>query len=94
MTSGEAIITGLTRGGHQWVPRFVQAIDTEKCIGCGRCYKVCGRDVLALVEHTDEDDTEKMVMTVAHPELCIGCQACARVCPKQCHSHAPAAAAS
>ncbi|MDA8098945.1 MAG: 4Fe-4S binding protein, partial [Nitrospiraceae bacterium] len=35
-------ITGTTRGGKSWTPRFVDAIDQEKCIGCGRCYKVCG----------------------------------------------------
>jgi Nif-specific ferredoxin III len=23
-------------------------IDPEKCIGCGRCYKVCGREVMTL----------------------------------------------
>ncbi|MGE4405099.1 ferredoxin III, nif-specific [Pseudomonas sp.] len=92
----EAVITGRTRGGAEWVPQFVTAVDAQKCIGCGRCYKVCPRDVFALVERSgmvdadddlyDEDD-EMMVMAIADGLDCIGCKACAAVCPKQCHTH-------
>ena len=35
--------------GETWTPTFVQSIDEEKCIGCGRCFKVCPRGVLAMV---------------------------------------------
>jgi Nif-specific ferredoxin III len=35
--------------GVEWVPQFAKEIEEEKCIGCGRCFKVCGRDVLQLV---------------------------------------------
>ena len=42
-------VTGLTRGGSEWIPQFVTDLNQEKCIGCGRCYKVCPRDVLDLV---------------------------------------------
>lgn len=92
----EAVITGRTRGGSEWVPQFVTAVDAQKCIGCGRCYKVCPRDVFELVERSgmvDEDDDlydeddEMMVMAIADGLDCIGCKACAAVCPKQCHSH-------
>ncbi|HAW39395.1 MAG TPA: ferredoxin III, nif-specific [Pseudomonas sp.] len=92
----EAVITGRTRGGAEWVPQFVTAVDAQKCIGCGRCYKVCPRDVFELVERSgmvgedddlyDEDD-EMMVMAIADGLDCIGCKACAAVCPKQCHTH-------
>ncbi|MGL4756530.1 MAG: 4Fe-4S binding protein, partial [Aeromonadaceae bacterium] len=41
-------ITGLTRGGRPWQPKFVTAVNYETCIGCGRCYKVCSRDVFDL----------------------------------------------
>ena len=34
--------------GRSWTPKFVHAINEEKCIGCGRCFRVCGRDVLQL----------------------------------------------
>lgn len=90
----EPVITGRTRGGADWVPQFVTALDAQKCIGCGRCYKVCPREVFALVERSGlvddddfDDDDEMMVMTLADALDCIGCMSCSRVCPKQCHTH-------
>lgn len=93
-------ITGRTKGGTEWVPEFAIALDPKKCIGCGRCYKVCPRDVLDLVERGADmeadddmdDDDQAMVMTIAHGEDCIGCGSCGRVCPKDCYTYAPAAA--
>lgn len=84
-------ISGKTQGGLDWIPRFVQAINPEACIGCGRCYKVCGRDVLTLMEaELDEEENQRMIMSVENPQNCIGCEACAKVCTKKCHTHAPA----
>ena len=90
--------------GATWTPTFVASLDEEKCIGCGRCFKVCPRGVLELVGLTDEgerisvnlddddddedEEYEKKVMTIAHQELCIGCTACAKICPKKCYTHA------
>ncbi len=91
--------------GRSWTPRFVSTIDTEKCIGCGRCFRVCGRSVLQLVGIDDEgeiiplelgedddEEYEKKVMTVANQKNCIGCEACARICPKKCYTHEAMAA--
>lgn len=91
--------------GEVWVPQFVADLDQEKCIGCGRCFKVCSRDVLTLVgvdeegemialdpDGDDDDEYEKKVMTIAHAENCIGCQACSKICPKGCYSHESAGA--
>ncbi|OKH24462.1 ferredoxin III, nif-specific [Hydrococcus rivularis NIES-593] len=92
-----ATLTGTTLGGLTWEPNFVQEIDQHKCIGCGRCFKVCGRNVLALramndegefVEDEDDDEIERKVMTIANPQYCVGCQACSRICPKNCYTHA------
>lgn len=90
-------ITGITRGGEAWEPQFVVALNQATCIGCGRCYKVCPRNVFELVDRSDldleeiemedEDDDNMMVMTIANALDCIGCQACSKVCPKKCHSH-------
>jgi len=98
-------ITGLTRGGSEWTPMFVSDLEQENCIGCGRCYKVCPRNVFELVERLADDiddddddddfsDDSSMVMAIANAMDCIGCQACSKVCPKDCHSHeaAPIAA--
>lgn len=100
-----SMITGLTRGGVAYTPAFVTDLKQSTCIGCGRCYKVCPRDVFELVDRDDleleeadagdddddgfSDDTS-MVMSLKNLMDCIGCQACARVCPKKCLSHEPA----
>ncbi|ABD69425.1 4Fe-4S ferredoxin, iron-sulfur binding [Rhodoferax ferrireducens T118] len=60
------------------------ALHEEKCIGCGRCFKVCPRGVLELVglnedgerirmdlDDDEDEEYEKKVMTIAHQELCI-----------------------
>jgi Nif-specific ferredoxin III len=90
--------------GATWTPTFVQSINEAKCIGCGRCFRVCPRGVLELVglddegervvldpDGDEEEEYEKKVMTIAHQELCIGCTACSKICPKKCYTHAPAA---
>ncbi len=96
------LIKGRTRGGEEWVPNFITGINQATCIGCGRCYKVCPRDVFELVERSDalmdeddddwDDDDEMKVMSVADADDCIGCMSCLRVCPKKCHSHETVAA--
>jgi len=87
--------------GETWTPTFVSELDEDKCIGCGRCFKVCPRGVLELVGLTedgerihvdlgaddDDEEYEKKVMTIAHKEMCIGCTACAKICPKKCYPH-------
>jgi Nif-specific ferredoxin III len=86
--------------GTEWTPRFAQNINQDKCIGCGRCFKVCGRDVLQLMgvdeegefvslDSDEDDEYEKKVMSIAHPENCVGCEACSKICPKKCYTHAP-----
>lgn len=91
--------------GEVWEPQFVQQLNEETCIGCGRCFKVCPRGVLALVGLTedgervsvnlddddDDEEYEKKVMTIAHQEMCIGCTACSKICPKKCYTHAAVA---
>ncbi|MGF1480520.1 MAG: ferredoxin III, nif-specific [Cyanophyceae cyanobacterium] len=91
-----ATLTGLTQGGLAWEPKFITEINQETCLGCGRCFKVCGRNVLGLkpmnefgefIDEDDDDDIERQVMTIVDASKCIGCEACARICPKKCHTH-------
>lgn len=91
-----AQLTGLTIGNKTWTPQFVQEINYSTCLGCGRCLKVCGRNVLELkalneegefVEDEEEEESERKVMTIANLENCIGCEACGKICPKKCYTH-------
>ncbi len=50
------VITGVTRGGIQWTPSFIISLNQKVCIGCGRCYKVCPRDVFELIDREDLDE--------------------------------------
>jgi Nif-specific ferredoxin III len=83
--------TGFTRGGRAWTPMFVKAIDDARCIGCGRCIKICAHGVLAPKE-VDEEESAKMFVTVANPDDCIGCEACGRTCKKDAFAFETAAA--
>jgi Nif-specific ferredoxin III len=96
-------MTFATRDGRDWKPDYLISIDPKKCIGCGRCFKVCGRNVMTLkgigeegnlvdLDDDEDDEIEKKVMVMADEGACIGCGACARVCPTNCQTHAPAAA--
>jgi Nif-specific ferredoxin III len=97
-------MSNATRDGRAWQPEFLLAIDPKKCIGCGRCFKVCGRDVMTLkgindegefidLDDDEDDEVEKKIMVMNDEGACIGCGACARVCPTNCQTHAPANAA-
>ena len=48
------------------------SLDTEKCIGCGRCEEVCPHGVFNI--------TNKKAQ-IAEIDLCIECGACALNCP-------------
>ena len=90
----------VTRDGTAWEPQYIEAVDPEKCIGCGRCYKVCGWGVLKMMGidedggllEADDDDAERMVMTIGDKGKCIGCKSCARVCGKSAQTYVSAAA--
>ena len=89
--------------GVEWTPQFIAAINQEKCIGCGRCFKTCARDVLQLmavndegemfaVDEDDDEEYEKKVMHIAHPENCVGCESCNNNCARSLISYAAKAA--
>lgn len=98
-------MTHATRDGRDWQPDFLMAIDGDTCIGCGRCYKVCGREVMILkgltedgelvgLDEDEDEEVEKKIMVMNDVGACIGCGACARVCPTNCQTHSPEAASA
>ena len=46
-------------------------INSEKCVGCGKCVRGCGFDALRLVERK----------AVVDPSVCRACSACVKACP-------------
>ncbi len=98
MEAVQTALEAMTRDGRSWQPSYLLAINPDTCIGCGRCFKVCGQSVMALLGMTedgdlvgldDDDEIERKIMTVSDPGACIGCAACQRVCPKNCQTHGP-----
>ena len=81
------------------MPQYLLAIDPALCIGCGRCFKVCGRGVMTLYGldeagkllnlDDDDEDIERKVMALVDAGACVGCGACARVCPTNSQTHGP-----
>jgi Nif-specific ferredoxin III len=99
MEAMETATQAVSRDGRVWEPSYLLDIDPKVCIGCGRCFKVCGRSVMILqgltedgeiVSLDEDEEVERKIMTVADTGACIGCAACSRVCPKNCQTHGAA----
>jgi len=98
-TAQQSTNLATTRDGRAWSPSYLTGIDMDTCIGCGRCYKVCGQSVMTLmgidengelVDLDSDDEIERKVMSVVDAGACIGCGACGRVCAKNCQMRVPA----
>lgn len=53
-------------------------INTEKCIGCGRCAEICPGNLIQMVGPKNQ---RKAQMT--YPDECWGCMSCVKICPVQ-----------
>lgn len=87
------------KNGTAYTPEYIELLNAENCIGCGRCYKVCNHEVFELLDREDleiEDDEYEdegaMVMVLKNDGNCIGCKACANVCPRKCQTFTTLAA--
>lgn len=69
-------ITSVRKNGREWIPMFLEYVDSEKCIGCGLCVKVCTGDCYEMQEING-----KKVVVAVHPERCLGDCSCHLICP-------------
>lgn len=40
--SGDQSASFATREVRDWTPECLISIDTQRCVDCGRCFKICG----------------------------------------------------
>lgn len=54
-------------------------IDEELCKGCGLCYAVCPKKILAMGDHLNSKGFHPVICT--EYDACISCGNCYRSCP-------------
>lgn len=75
-----------TFGGSPWTPMYVDTFDKNKCLGCGRCIKLCVQKVLGVETYEDDEGTERQIAKIDNKDLCIGCQSCGSICVRRCYA--------
>lgn len=61
---------------------YIPKVSLEKCVGCGKCAKVCPILAIAIEEANENPDgTKTKKHAVIDTEICLGCGVCARNCP-------------
>jgi len=79
------LLQGITHHGYAntiVTSNFIAEIDDDKCIGCGKCAKVCPINAIAMSPATKPEAKRKQDAAVK-TEICLGCGVCALSCPKQ-----------
>ncbi len=56
---------------------YIPEVSLEKCVGCGKCSKVCPILAIAMEEAADRARKHPVI----DKEICMGCGVCARNCP-------------
>lgn len=64
--------------------RIALSIDSNRCVRCGKCVRVCPSEIL-------RQEEKGGAITLRHPEECIACGHCVAVCAAEaiCHSAFP-----
>lgn len=58
---------------------YIPNINKEKCIGCGKCNKVCPMDAIKVEQSTDKNSKNKLAKL--DENICLGCGVCVKNCP-------------
>ena len=58
---------------------YIPVIDTDKCIGCGKCTNVCPMEAVAV---SDKNTVKRKIKHAeVNDKLCLGCGVCVKNCP-------------
>ncbi len=64
-----------TKAGEKWTPFFIEYVDPEKCLGCGKCVKVCSRGVYEMREANGQN-----IAVPVNAGNCVGDGSCHMAC--------------
>jgi Pyruvate/2-oxoacid:ferredoxin oxidoreductase delta subunit len=56
---------------------FLPVLNTDSCIGCSKCKKVCPVEAIRMVKINEKE------VPLIDESICLGCGLCVRACPKQ-----------
>ena len=62
---------------EKWAGKHLNAVDAEKCVACGACFRL---GCPAIVRGEAKDDAGKRFKSKIDPMFCTGCNLCAQVC--------------
>ncbi|MBI5483476.1 MAG: 4Fe-4S dicluster domain-containing protein [Deltaproteobacteria bacterium] len=86
------LLAGVQMGYHNGVAKtgFRAVIDTERCNGCGLCFKACNVKAIGLPEGVKFEQKSDRYALVAN-DICLGCGACISACKRGALAMIPAA---
>jgi ferredoxin len=70
-----------------WKPQFIEEINRDICLDCGRFNEIGGRHTFNLRTIDNSNNSEQQITTVANPQECADCDACTSIYPEPAYTH-------